>query len=519
MHFSSATSSEYPPYLLRFEGTPGERHVENLKILREIGTFAYRKASSLGSGTEKAWLQQLLDEIQNQYVGPDCYWKDQSRPKVGGLSNCFGNAWLIPFPPTLVISYDDGLKTVIRDLHDFQRYITQNSSPEVRRRREIRLALRSLDGQTVFWPWRHVQARYSRFWCCGSRYHAQSVVHFQNAKLKITHNGYNTWDGLQLGSGFNLRLHYRRGVSFDGSIFGVNNNYDLTEDLALFLSLNHKVINSRLPEITRKISGYREHYAQEFKRKSHTLSYEFLTYVYSQPRDPEVLIKDVDDSEKNSQVRQLITENSFVFDITYKRLLAVSKSEVAVWWYLFWDDFWRRNHETIAALRLHATDFNPHYPTAVAYTPLPRAALEAFLRQRGMLDIKPQFLHTGFLNKIYVRLYDIISHGSRKGNIFHYGHGMSEVDLEDIDAETRVNPSSLGTGNGTDYDDDEIRQRPYFRWEGILIDSVVAHIPVHRQLVAKLGAWLGTTPLWRAGVPSPGVALDVRLEEGKYVLL
>ena len=32
MDFKQARSSEYPPYLLNFKGSPGERHVENLKV-------------------------------------------------------------------------------------------------------------------------------------------------------------------------------------------------------------------------------------------------------------------------------------------------------------------------------------------------------------------------------------------------------------------------------------------------------------------------------------------------------
>lgn len=36
MEFALARDSEYPPYLLAFAGTPGERHVENLKV---IGLF------------------------------------------------------------------------------------------------------------------------------------------------------------------------------------------------------------------------------------------------------------------------------------------------------------------------------------------------------------------------------------------------------------------------------------------------------------------------------------------------
>ena len=32
MHYAQARDTEFPPYLLNFTGTPGERHVENLKV-------------------------------------------------------------------------------------------------------------------------------------------------------------------------------------------------------------------------------------------------------------------------------------------------------------------------------------------------------------------------------------------------------------------------------------------------------------------------------------------------------
>lgn len=32
MMFAESRDSEYPPYLLDFLGTPGERYVENLKV-------------------------------------------------------------------------------------------------------------------------------------------------------------------------------------------------------------------------------------------------------------------------------------------------------------------------------------------------------------------------------------------------------------------------------------------------------------------------------------------------------
>ena len=81
------------------------------------------------------------------------------------------------------------------------------------------------------------------------------------------------------------------------------------------------------------------------------------------------------------------------------------------------DDLWRRNHDTIAGLQQYASDFDPHYPTSIAYSPLPRAALEAFLGQRGLWHSKPKwgdFFHNGFLNKIYMRMYDILYHGTKR---------------------------------------------------------------------------------------------------------
>ncbi|EEB93866.1 hypothetical protein MPER_07426, partial [Moniliophthora perniciosa FA553] len=66
MAFAEARDSEFPPYLLNFIGTPGERHVENLKasILREVGSLEYRKATALAYGPDYERYRQLEDGIQ-----------------------------------------------------------------------------------------------------------------------------------------------------------------------------------------------------------------------------------------------------------------------------------------------------------------------------------------------------------------------------------------------------------------------------------------------------------------------
>jgi len=32
MRYIQARNSEFPPYLVKFQGSPGERHVENIKV-------------------------------------------------------------------------------------------------------------------------------------------------------------------------------------------------------------------------------------------------------------------------------------------------------------------------------------------------------------------------------------------------------------------------------------------------------------------------------------------------------
>lgn len=104
--------------------------------------------------------------------------------------------------------------------------------------------------------------------------------------------------------------------------------------------------------------------------------------------------------------------------------------------------------------------------------------------------------------------------------ILHLGEGDDEeFDMEDVDLQTLSQPSTLGTGGGTDQNDSEIRPRPYYRWEGILEDTLRSKRAKHRKLLANVGVWFGVRPLWRWGPPSEGLSLDVRLENGKYVLL
>ncbi|RDB29648.1 hypothetical protein Hypma_015565 [Hypsizygus marmoreus] len=524
MTFAQARDSEFPPYLLDFHGTPGERHVENLKILREVGIMSYQKAVELVSGPDFAWYRRLEEKIQKEYIGPDCYWKNPAGPSIPECTNYFGNAWWIPFPPTLVIRYDDGPIAVLKEPPDLEAYISQNSSSDILQRRQVRLSLRALDGQVVTWPYEHnsLIGASSSWWFGSQKYRANRSVTYRSCRLSIKHQGHLVWHGLQLGSGFSVELRYGKKILLAGDAIGLNDDYDLTAPLARFFELNQSHIHDRLPHVEDEISSYRHHHRQVCRRKRQVLTYRFLTDVYDQPRDPDGFTESTIEFELDPRVRQLMANSGTVFKVAYERYAHVTKSEAATWWYIFWDDLWRRNYDTIGGLQRHAADFNPHYPTSIAYTPLPRAALEAFLVQRGLMSKAKSngFFTSGFLNKLYLRLNDTVFRASIGAIMFHLGDGDTERDMMEVDLETRAGqPSTIGTGGGTDHDDSWIRARPNYRWEGILDDPLSKGKKGRRKWFTKFGAWLGLTPLWRSGTPSSGVSLDVRLENGHYVLI
>lgn len=55
-----------------------------------------------------------------------------------------------------VIKYDEGPYAVLQSFTELRVYVVQNSSSGVKRKREIRLALRCLEHQRVIWPYDHI---------------------------------------------------------------------------------------------------------------------------------------------------------------------------------------------------------------------------------------------------------------------------------------------------------------------------------------------------------------------------
>ena len=118
MAFAISKDYQYPPYLLDFKGTPAERHVENLKvlrmsplttstllnppqILREIGLPGYKDGLAITAEQDRREFLTVQSRVQKQFIGPDCYWKCLKK-EMPQVTSYFGTAWWVPFPPTLV---------------------------------------------------------------------------------------------------------------------------------------------------------------------------------------------------------------------------------------------------------------------------------------------------------------------------------------------------------------------------------------------------------------------------------
>lgn len=182
-----------PSYLLAFQGTQGERHIENLKVLRDIGLQRYVFAVER---LRDAIVQDLQNTILRNFTGPDCYWRiTPSATGSGTVASCFGRASVVPFPFTVVFRFDISNKTTcLTDEAHLQQYVAQNSSSEVRAARKIRAALRAFDGQRCFAPFRE-QRTLGRFRQRKSHVSVQADVQFTFCTLRIERNSSFLWRG------------------------------------------------------------------------------------------------------------------------------------------------------------------------------------------------------------------------------------------------------------------------------------------------------------------------------------
>ena len=161
-------------------------------------------------------------------------------------------------------------------------------------------------------------------------------MEYESCMLSIKRRGSLPWKGVQLGSGFNVQLAYTRGVQVDGTVIGLDDDFDLTPQLARFMTLNKELIQHRLPQIDSIIRDYRLRMRRNAQVKSDALTYEFLSTIYCSPMDPHHLAKEIAEQEKDLRVRQTFAEHEVGLRAAYERMTIVNRSQATAWWYLYW---------------------------------------------------------------------------------------------------------------------------------------------------------------------------------------
>ena len=101
--------------------------------------------------------------------------------------------------------------------------------------------------------------------------------------------------------------------------------------------------------------------------------------------------------------------------------------------------------------------------------------------------------------------------------MLHYGGKPLELTMEEVDYQVHERGTTQGTGGGTDHDDSSIRPRHAFTWETIWADPVSKDGGSRAGWKGKIMTWLGLKPHWTT-TTTAGLALDVRLRDGKYVV-
>ncbi|KAF9316036.1 hypothetical protein BG003_002394 [Podila horticola] len=413
-------SPHRPPYLLNFSGTVAERHVENLRIVRQIGLRSYSQACQFLTPA----MVRKRTLILKEFVGPDMYYAPEFM--ASNIRTYFGKAYVVPFPFSVVFVYDESsvVVTLVKE-HDLDRYIQQNQDPEIQRRRELRYQLRALDGKFVVRPFietRGVQRGHESNGTLEMSL-VNAPVSYKRGLFTIHRKKLSSWQGHNMNPGFSVTITYSDGEVQDpqGSsqllhettighdIIGITRDFQVTPGLARLLRDNHALISRGVKKVKKVMQAYQNHYRHEAHRKDSTLSYDFFINVYDNPTlkqselQPLLLA-----TEENPKIRHFNTSASTAVVFLYERMAAVNRTRCHQWWYLFWDDLYRKNREEIPQLK--AKEFSPAFPGSICYQPMSRGQLEMFLEAQGCWQKKGRagFMHVGVLNRIYTFLNELV---------------------------------------------------------------------------------------------------------------
>ena len=338
----------------------------------------------------------------------------------------------MPFPFAVIFRYDEQQEplVILSAEEDLYLYLQLNQSEAVSEGRQVRLALRALEGQIIQAPYLQMQQIGSKlplFTRAKHSYSLQSPTSFRRARLCIERNSALLWNGLALSSGFKVSLVYNDGMHLridlislltrssgvrqkgDGTTeygcslildieaFGFDKTFTISPLVATFLKANRSRIESRMTDVSEQLAYHRQHYAAKARHKAETLSYDFLLHVHGDAELGPNQLAQALNQEPNQEVRHLLDSCPAAVLAMQERLACVNRSRVTQRWFLIFDDLWRRNKSTIPQIEACPASFSPHYRSSICYRPMSRPNLEQFLAEH---NLSRKLFHAGWLNSM-----------------------------------------------------------------------------------------------------------------------
>jgi hypothetical protein len=463
-----------PPFLLNFRGTVQERHLENKLIAssESIESFdsAINYAHLMATDSRYESLRQHLHTCIRSLVGLDVYWngvvdttpegdKLQMRTrkqKRGSSLTGFGKMYVVPFPFTAVIYFDDvdemaifSLAPVVngvrRDpsagLAEIYGLVKQNFEPEIIRRKQVRLQLRSLHTNMVAYYYQcYLNVTKTRRNGTDSNGNAKYETYtlrvlftFRNGRFGVAQDSKVTdWHDdatgrdVDMGRGFTCTISYADGEGVDSegthhrnrhhtighSEIGIGADFAVTPGLNKLLGGNRAIVEANQDGIREQYQRYRNYYFELFQEKEATLSYAFWYYIYNNDELPRSTVLDCLLLEHNAQVQGLGLEHEAGLDMVYSKLAYYNSHSTTAYWFCFWHDVWIHNFDMkIFQSRQETLDaFDPSNPKSILFCPMARPALENMLEEHDLtgaqycFGLRRAFINTEMLDELYANM-------------------------------------------------------------------------------------------------------------------
>lgn len=176
----------------------------------------------------------------------------------------------------------------------------------------------------------------------------------------------------------------------------ISAGYEVT---GLLLELFNKAeaksaVEDFIPVLSREVVEYRKELYEMRAKEEQALSNAFYLHVYDAfPLPRPVLEAYLTEFEQNPIMKCIPEEHSAGLDFLYARVRLVTRHPVAAFWFLFFQDLWAENN-TMSCFKEEEVRlrWDPRYPSAICYRPMPKEELikeldkDGLHRSRGLFD-------------------------------------------------------------------------------------------------------------------------------------